>query len=121
MGDELSEVGAGTVAHQLSSDPGRNLALELVRVTEAAAIAAGRHMGRGDKELVDQAAVDAMRPVLHRCRWTGSWSSARARRTRRRCSTTASAWAPGAAAGRPCRRSRRRHDADGQACRTRSR
>jgi fructose-1,6-bisphosphatase II len=48
----------------LPSDPDRNLALELVRVTEAAAIAAGRYMGRGDKELVDQAAVDAMRPVL---------------------------------------------------------
>ena len=45
-------------------DPDRNLALELVRVTEAAAIAAGRFMGRGDKERVDQAAVDAMRPVL---------------------------------------------------------
>jgi fructose-1,6-bisphosphatase II len=42
----------------------RNLALELVRATEAAAIAASRHLGRGDKELVDQAAVDAMRPVL---------------------------------------------------------
>jgi fructose-1,6-bisphosphatase II len=35
-----------------------------VRATEAAAIAAGRHLGRGDKNLVDQAAVDAMRPVL---------------------------------------------------------
>src|SRR5262249_24829649 len=45
-------------------DPDRNLALELVRVTEAAAIAAGRFMGRGDKERVDKAAVDAMRPVL---------------------------------------------------------
>ena len=42
----------------------RNLALELVRVTEAAAMAAARHAGRGDKERVDQAAVDAMRPVL---------------------------------------------------------
>jgi fructose-1,6-bisphosphatase II len=49
---------------RLPSDPDRNLALELVRVTEAAAIAAGRFMGRGDKEAVDQAAVDAMRPVL---------------------------------------------------------
>ena len=48
----------------LHRDPDRNLALELVRVTEAAAIAAGRFMGRGDKERVDQAAVDAMRPVL---------------------------------------------------------
>ena len=42
----------------------RNMAMELVRVTEAAAIAAARHMGRGDKELVDQAAVDAMRFTL---------------------------------------------------------
>jgi fructose-1,6-bisphosphatase II len=44
--------------------PDRNLALELVRVTEAAALAAGRFLGRGDKEGSDQAAVDAMRIVL---------------------------------------------------------
>jgi fructose-1,6-bisphosphatase II len=42
----------------------RNLALELVRVTEAAALAAARMAGRGDKEGADQAAVDAMRHVL---------------------------------------------------------
>jgi len=42
----------------------RNLGMELVRVTEAAAYAAGRFMGRGDKEAVDQAAVDAMRNAL---------------------------------------------------------
>jgi fructose-1,6-bisphosphatase II len=42
----------------------RNLGLELVRVTEAAAYAAGRWMGRGDKNAVDQAAVDAMRNAL---------------------------------------------------------
>ena len=42
----------------------RNLALELVRVTEAAALAAAREIGRGDKEAADQAAVDAMRAVL---------------------------------------------------------
>ncbi len=42
----------------------RNLAMELVRVTEAAAMSAVRYMGRGDKELVDQAAVDAMRHTL---------------------------------------------------------
>ena len=42
----------------------RNLALELVRVTEAAAMAAARWMGRGDKEGADGAAVDAMRLVL---------------------------------------------------------
>ncbi|HEV3127498.1 MAG TPA: class II fructose-bisphosphatase [Solirubrobacteraceae bacterium] len=44
--------------------PDRNLALELVRVTEAAALAAAREVGRGDKEGADQAAVDAMRNVL---------------------------------------------------------
>jgi len=44
--------------------PDRNLALELVRVTEAAALAAGRWVGRGDKTGADQAAVDAMRLML---------------------------------------------------------
>ncbi|MBE3561308.1 MAG: class II fructose-bisphosphatase [Ktedonobacteraceae bacterium] len=42
----------------------RNLAMELVRVTEAAALSAGRWMGKGNKEMVDQAAVDAMRQAL---------------------------------------------------------
>lgn len=42
----------------------RNIGLELVRVTEAAAYAASRWMGRGDKEAVDQAAVDAMRQAV---------------------------------------------------------
>ncbi len=42
----------------------RNLAMELVRVTEAAAMSAALHMGKGDKELVDQSAVDAMRRTL---------------------------------------------------------
>lgn len=46
--------------------PSRNLALELIRVTEAAAISAAREQGRGDKIAVDQAAVDAMRQVLAR-------------------------------------------------------
>jgi fructose-1,6-bisphosphatase II len=45
--------------------PDRNLALELVRVTEAAALAAGRWVGMGDKEAADQAAVDGMHAVLH--------------------------------------------------------
>jgi fructose-1,6-bisphosphatase II len=44
--------------------PDRNLALELVRVTEAGALAAGRWVGRGDKEAADKAAVDAMRAML---------------------------------------------------------
>ncbi len=47
------------------SVPTRNLALELVRVTEAAALAAGRYVGLGDKKLADKAAVDAMRLVLN--------------------------------------------------------
>jgi fructose-1,6-bisphosphatase II len=45
-------------------NPDRNLALELVRVTEAAAMAAARWMGRGDKNGADGAAVEAMRIVL---------------------------------------------------------
>jgi fructose-1,6-bisphosphatase II len=49
---------------QVPGRPDRNLALELVRVTEAAALAAARMVGRGDKEGADQAAVDAMRHVL---------------------------------------------------------
>jgi len=44
--------------------PDRNLALELVRVTEAAAMGAGRWVGRGDKNAADQGAVDAMRAML---------------------------------------------------------
>ena len=43
----------------------RNLALEAVRVTEAAALAASRWMGRGDEKAADQAAVDAMREALN--------------------------------------------------------
>jgi len=46
------------------TNPERNLALELVRVTEVAALAASRFMGRGDKEAADGAAVDAMRRQL---------------------------------------------------------
>ena len=44
--------------------PDRNLALELCRVTEAAAMAAGRWVGRGDKNGADKAAVDAMRRLI---------------------------------------------------------
>jgi fructose-1,6-bisphosphatase II len=48
----------------LTQEPDRNLALELVRVTEAAALAASRWVGFGDKIAADQAAVDAMRHML---------------------------------------------------------
>ncbi len=47
-----------------STRPDRNLALDLVRVTEAAAMSAGRWIGRGDKIAADQAAVDGMRSML---------------------------------------------------------
>src|SRR3954468_17105589 len=47
-----------------TAKPDRNLALELVRVTAAAALASARWVGRGDKIAADQAAVDAMRHVL---------------------------------------------------------
>src|SRR5918996_5266214 len=63
MGAEETSV----ISHDVreSTRPDRNLALELVRVTEAAALAAARWVGRGDKEQADQAAVDAMRFTLH--------------------------------------------------------
>lgn len=47
-----------------NGSPDHNLALDLARVTEAAAMAAARYQGRGDKDAVDQAAVDAMRSIL---------------------------------------------------------
>jgi fructose-1,6-bisphosphatase II len=54
------------ISHDLRdvSKPDRNLALELVRVTEAAALAAARWVGKGEKESADGAAVDAMRLLL---------------------------------------------------------
>ncbi len=55
----------------MSQAPDRNLALELVRVTEAAALAASGWVGRGQKESADAAAVDAMRLVLDTVRMNG--------------------------------------------------
>ncbi|HET9075235.1 MAG TPA: class II fructose-bisphosphatase [Solirubrobacteraceae bacterium] len=60
-----------TTRRDSPSLPDRNLALELVRVTEAAALASARLIGRGDKEAADQAAVDAMRHVLDGVRMSG--------------------------------------------------
>src|ERR687887_2487754 len=62
MGAEESSV----ISHDVreTTKPDRNLALEMVRVTEAAALAAARWVGRGDNEAADQAAVDAMRLML---------------------------------------------------------
>ena len=47
------------------SQPDRNLALELVRVTETAAYAGSAWVGRGDKDLADHAAVEAMRGMIN--------------------------------------------------------
>ncbi len=65
-GEHVDAQAAGAAVSQTREParPDRNLALELVRVTEAAALAAARMVGRGDKEGADQAAVDAMRHVL---------------------------------------------------------
>src|SRR5215204_4016385 len=62
----MAEADTHVISHDVRdpSHPDRNLALELVRVTEAGALAAGRWVGRGQKESADQAAVDAMRAML---------------------------------------------------------
>ncbi|MDQ1379292.1 MAG: fructose,6-bisphosphatase [Actinomycetota bacterium] len=56
---------------EAEQQPDRNLAMELMRATEAAALAAGRWMGRGDKNAADGAAVEAMRVVLSTVRMEG--------------------------------------------------
>ena len=62
---ETTQQGSGNVAD-------RNLALELVRVTEAAAIAGGHWVGAGDKNSADGAAVDAMRSFLSTVDFNGT-------------------------------------------------
>lgn len=59
-------------APKLSTSLERQLTLELARVTEAAAIAAARQIGRGDERAADQAAVDAMRTALNSCNIDGT-------------------------------------------------
>ena len=105
----------GSSEPMAANRPDRNLALELVRVTEAAALAAARLVGMGDKEAADQAAVDAMRLVLdtrahgrrrrHRRGREGRGADALQRRAHRRRL---------AAGGRHRGRPARGHDADGQ-------
>ena len=63
---------SATVAPDRDVAPDRNLALELVRVTEYAALASARWVGRGQKESADQAAVDAMRHMLETVRMDGT-------------------------------------------------
>ncbi|WP_426565966.1 class II fructose-bisphosphatase [Angustibacter sp. McL0619] len=65
MPDDLTTPGALPESLRVSAEePDRNLALELVRVTEAAAMAGGRWVGRGDKNGADGAAVNAMRKLI---------------------------------------------------------
>jgi fructose-1,6-bisphosphatase II len=56
---------------ETQQSPDRNLAMELMRATEAAALAGGRYMGRGDKNAADGAAVEAMRVVLNKVAMDG--------------------------------------------------
>src|ERR1700731_1725584 len=62
---DLSSASGSSPARARGEAPDRNLALELVRVTEAGAMAAGRWVGRGDKEGGDAAAVDAIRQLVN--------------------------------------------------------
>jgi fructose-1,6-bisphosphatase II len=65
MADQPTDTPALPASLQVSPEqPDRNLALELVRVTEAAAMAGGRWVGRGEKNLADGAAVKAMRTLI---------------------------------------------------------
>ncbi len=64
FGLQLGERGLNMVDTRQGATPDRNLALELVRATEVAAMAASRWVGRGDKNAADQAAVDGLRTVL---------------------------------------------------------
>ena len=75
--------------------PEKNLALDIVRITEAAALSSARWLGRGNKEAGDGAAVDAMRNSFSTLHVDGMWSSVKAKRTTPPCCTTVkrSAWA----------------------------
>src|SRR5574338_710870 len=64
-GDTMREPSHPSNSYNGKSSPTRNLALDLVRVTEAAALGAARYMGRGDKISADRAAVDGMRLILN--------------------------------------------------------
>jgi fructose-1,6-bisphosphatase II len=64
VGARSDGAATATAEGRSAARPDRNLALELARVTEAAALAAARWVGRGDKIAADQAAVDAMRLIL---------------------------------------------------------
>ena len=69
--------------------PSRNLALELVRVTETAAIAASRWIGRGSKNEADQSAVDGMRKMINTVAMDGIIVIEKVKRMTLQCYSTA--------------------------------
>jgi fructose-1,6-bisphosphatase II len=75
--------------------PDRNLALELVRATEAAAIRAMPFVGRGDKNAADGAAVDAMRTFLGTVNFRGTIVIGEGEKDNAPCSSTARLWETG--------------------------
>ena len=77
----------------------RNLALEVVRVTEAAALACSSQVGRGDKEAADQVAVDAMRSALNSLNIRGRVVIGEGERDEAPCSISAKKSAVGKARG----------------------
>ena len=68
-------------------DREREIMLDFVRVTETAALRAARFMGRGDRDAVDQAAVDGMRGMLDLVNINGTVVIGEGERIGRRCST----------------------------------
>ena len=93
--------------------PDRNLALELVRVTESAAMAAGRWIGRGDKIAADQAAVDGMRLMLDTVSMSGVVVIGEGEKDEAPMLYNGEEIGSGVARGRRRRRPARGHQADG--------
>ena len=77
-------------------DIGREVTLEFIRVTEAAALKASRWMGRGEKEAADQAAVDAMRGMLDLVSIRGTIIIGEGEKDQAPCSTSVRKWAAAA-------------------------
>ena len=73
----------------MNTKPDRNLGMELVRATEAAAIKASAFIGRGDKNAADKAAVDAMREFLSTVDFAGTVVIGEGEKTKPRCFSTA--------------------------------
>ena len=92
----------------------RNLGLDLMRVTEAAAMAAGRWAGKGDKESGDKAAVDQMRLLLASVPFRGVVVIGEGEKDEARCCTTAKCRSRYRAGVRRRRRPGRRHQPAGQ-------